>query len=146
MSPRARGGKGSDHLRTNAEVNLTSLIDLAFVLLVIFIITAPVMQGGLEVKLPQAEVQQISSQDDPFIVTVFEDGAIAIEETPVTFEEFDDMFPQLFEIRTPSTVYIRADAGANYGEVYRIMGTVYSVAGEAGSSVGMIGEDLSADR
>ena len=148
MSPRPRGRGGDDfrNLRMNSEINVTSLIDLAFTLLIIFIITAPVLQGGLEVKLPEARVRPVTSQENPFIVTVTENGQIAIGETEIGVEEFDEVFPQLFGITTPSTVYVRIDARAVYGDLYRVLGTIAEVTQEAGSSFAMVGEPLPQNR
>jgi biopolymer transport protein ExbD/biopolymer transport protein TolR len=126
----------------NAEINVTSLIDIAFTLLVIFIITAPILQGGVEVRLPQAQVRPITAQEEPFIVTIVEDCSVLIGETPVTAEEFDEIFEGLYEIAQPSTVLIRGDAAASYGCVLPVIATIYAVAAEDGVSVGMVGEPL----
>ena len=79
---RMRGGRAD--LPLNAEISVTSLVDVAFTLLVIFIITAPIMQGGIEVSIPEADVQPLTSQDEPFFITVTADGTIYMEETVVT--------------------------------------------------------------
>jgi biopolymer transport protein ExbD len=130
----------------NAEINVTSLIDLAFTLLIIFIITAPVLQGGLEVRLPEAQIRPVTSADNPFIISVNSAGEIFIGETEVSPDDFDALFVELFEIASPSTVYIRADADARHGDVFRIKGTVFSVASEAGASVAELGEPLPQNR
>lgn len=139
---RGRRGAARDNLHVSAEINVTSLIDIAFTLLVIFIITAPIMQGGVEVRLPRAQVRPITAQEDPFLVTVLEDESILIGETPVPAEEFDEIFPQLFEIGRPSTVLIRGDAGAFYGTMLPVIATIYRVASEAGASVGLVGDPI----
>jgi biopolymer transport protein TolR len=130
----------------HAEINVTSLIDVAFTLLVIFIITAPILQGGLEVRLPRAQVQPVSAQDNPFIVTVMEDGTVVIGETPVTVGEFDQLFEQLYRAASPSIVYIRGDERAFYGPMYQVMATIYHVAAEDGVSVGILGEPIPGQR
>ena len=81
---RARGSRTD--LPVNAEINVTSLVDVAFTLLVIFMITMPIMQGGIEVSVPKADVQPLTSQDRPFYVTVTADGMIYMEESVVTVE------------------------------------------------------------
>lgn len=129
-----------------SEINVTSLIDLAFTLLIIFIITAPVLQGGLEVNLPEAQVRPVTTQDNPFIITVTEDGNIFIAETEVSAEDFDNQFREIFQIASPSAIYLRGDREARYGGMYRVMGTVYAVAAEEGVSVMMIGEPLPQSR
>jgi biopolymer transport protein TolR len=136
---RRRGSRRSD-LPVNAEINVTSLIDVAFTLLVIFIITAPMLQGGLEVRLPQAQIRPIDAQDDPFIVSVDADGQIFVGETPVTREEFAASFRQLFDMASPNAVYIKGDEAAMYGWVFQVQAIVYEVAAEEGVVVRILGE------
>jgi len=144
VSRRSRSG-GRD-LRMAAEINVTSLIDLAFTLLIIFIITAPALQGGLEVRLPEAQIRAVTSADNPFIITVDENGQIFIGETPVSADDFDALFAELFAIASPAGIYIRGDREAMYGPVFRVMGTVYRAAEEARVPVSMIGEPLPQSR
>lgn len=129
-----RGDRRARHggLRTNAEINVTSLIDVAFTLLVIFIITAPIMQGGIELRLPQAQVQPLRPSENPFILNVLEGGTVVIGETPVAADEFDEVFSQLFQAASPSEVLIRGDSLAIYGRIMPVMATVAKVTAEAG--------------
>ena len=116
---RARRGRG--HLSQNVEINVTALVDLAFTLLVIFMITAPMMQGGIEVDIPQADVQALTSADDPLYVTVMRDGTIFLEETAVTLDELVAGLPQLLGTGNVERVYLRADSLAPYGPVLHVM-------------------------
>lgn len=141
MTNRSRRRAGRDHdLPVNAEINVTSLIDVAFTLLVIFIITAPMLQGGLEVNLPEAQVQPLTAQDDPFIVSVDADGSVYVGETAVPMDDFEDTFPQLFEAADPGAVYIQGDEAASYGTVFQVQAIVFQVAAEAGVVVRSLGE------
>jgi biopolymer transport protein TolR len=107
-----------------AEINVTSLVDVAFTLLVIFIITAPALQGGVEIEVPRANVRPITAQDDPFIVSVSRDGSIFIGETRVEREDFKSAFPQLVAAAGRDLVYIRGDSAAVYGIMAQVIGTV----------------------
>jgi biopolymer transport protein TolR len=138
-----RGAKRGD-LPLTAEINITSLVDVAFTLLVIFIITAPVLQGGIEVAVPEGEVTSISSQDDPFIVSVDAAGTIYVGETPVDREVFAETFPRLLNAAGADMVYIRADGGAVYGSVYHVITTV--AATEGVRVYGLVGEQIPAPR
>lgn len=135
LGTRRRRGNRSD-LPLNAEINVTSLVDVAFTLLIIFIITAPIMQGGIEVAVPRAEVQPLTAQDDPFYVTVTREGQIYLEETPMTPEEFEEAFPQMAAAVQLERVYIRGDSLSNWGPVLKVIATVarsgvnFSVVGE----------------
>jgi biopolymer transport protein ExbD len=107
----------------NADINVTSLVDVAFTLLVIFIITAPILQGGIEVAIPRADVQPITSQEAPFFITVMRDGRVFMEDAEVTIEELESSLPQLMEAGEVERIYIRGDSLAPYGPVLRAMAT-----------------------
>jgi biopolymer transport protein ExbD len=142
MTPGRRRSSSGGDLAMNAEINVTSLIDVAFTLLVIFIITAPILQGGLEVRLPRAQVQPVTAQDAPFIVDILDDGTVAIGETPVSVEEFDAMFEQLYRAVQPSIVYVRGDERALYGPVFGVIATIGAVTREDGVPFALVGEPL----
>ena len=135
---RRRGRKGA--LPVNAEINVTSLIDVAFTLLVIFIITAPMLQGGLEVQLPRGQIQPITAQDDPFIVSVDESGLVYVGETPVTVDEFAEAFPQLFQAAGVQTIYLKADERLLYGQFFGVMSIVARTAQQEGVRWALVGE------
>ena len=129
---RGRRGVGRGDLSVNAEINVTSLIDVAFTLLVIFIITAPILQGGIEVRIPEAEVEPLEPAENPFILNIVEDGTVVVGETPIAAAEFEEVFPQLFAAASPSEIFIRGDSLAIYGRVLPVIGIVADVTSEAG--------------
>ena len=133
-SGRRGGRKGRNDLPLNADINVTSLVDVAFTLLVIFIITAPILQGGIEVAIPQADVQPLTSQDEPFFVTITAENEIFMENTLVTAEEFETSLAQMVS-NGVERIYIRADSVANWGPVMRAMATTQN-SGVAWSVVG----------
>ena len=117
----------------NAEINITSLIDVAFTLLVIFLITAPILRAGLEVELPEADVDPITTPQEPFWVTIQRDGTIWIgEETQVSIEDFDDSFSQLVQAASPEIIYVQGDSAATYGPVAEVIATVSRTSVEQG--------------
>ena len=118
----------------NAEINVTSLVDVAFTLLIIFIITAPILQGGIEVSVPRADVQPLTAQDEPFYVTVTREGQIYIEESPVTVEDFETSFPQI--AGNLERVYIRGDSLATWGPMVKVIATV----AQSGVNFSVVGE------
>ncbi len=121
VGTRRRGARARTDLPMNAEINVTSLVDVAFTLLVIFMITAPIMQGGIEVAIPRADVRPLTSQDAPFFITVKADGQIFMEETLVTLPQLEASLPQLLSVGTVERVFIRADSLALYGPVLKTM-------------------------
>jgi biopolymer transport protein ExbD len=109
-------------LPLSTDINVTSLVDVAFVLLIIFIMTAPALQGGIEVDIPKADVQPLTARDNPFFVTVTRDGRVFIEDTPTTVEEFERGFGQL--AGNVDHVYLRADSLVQYGPVLKVIATL----------------------
>lgn len=120
---RRRSSHGDD-LPIRAEVNVTSLVDVAFVLLVIFIITAPILAGGVEVNLPRGDVKPLTQEEKPFFVTIGQDGSVYVEDTKMTMSEFENSFPQLASAGRFERVYIRGDSLARHGAVMRVVTTV----------------------
>lgn len=116
--PRRRGDRGD--LKTEATINVTSLVDVAFTLLVIFIITAPILQGGVEVAVPRADVQPLTAQDEPFFVSVTAEGRIFVEEDEWTLEEFREGIPGVLEAGGIERVYLRGDSAAAYGPMLQV--------------------------
>ncbi len=119
--PRRRGR--IDTLATNAEINITSLVDVAFTLLVIFIITAPIMQGGVEVNVPRAQAEPISSPEG-VIVSIDDQGEIFIGEALVPWEGFEAAITDVVRKESASSVYLRADKAVPYGDVLRVLGAM----------------------
>jgi biopolymer transport protein ExbD/biopolymer transport protein TolR len=124
-------GMSSSHLgrsrrsRTpvTAEINVIALMDVTLVLLVIFMITAPIMQGGIEVELPRAESRPIT-QNDGMIVSVDQQGGIFVDRTAVSYEEFRATFRALVQARNAEAVTLRADRRVPYGEVARVLAVI----------------------
>lgn len=104
----------------NAEINVVSLIDVMMLLMVIFMITAPIMQGGVDVTLPKAEARPLEPKSG-LVVTVDMTGAIHVDETTLTYSEFRSTFKTLAANRGRDGVYLRADAGVPYGMVVRVL-------------------------
>ncbi len=114
------GLHGHGELPLRADINVTSLMDIAFVLLIIFMITAPIMQGGVDISLPRADAQPVQPKEG-LIVSVNREGLIFLDETGLTYEEFRVAFPRIVEARQASGVYLRGDQGARYGDVVRVL-------------------------
>ncbi|CAN5876769.1 protein TolR [soil metagenome] len=104
----------------NAEINVVSLIDVMLLLLVIFMITAPMMQGGVDVALPKAEAKPLDPKSG-MVVTIDKSGAVYVDETRMTLSEFRSAFRSLAARRTSDGVYLRGDAGVPYGIVTQVI-------------------------
>jgi biopolymer transport protein ExbD/biopolymer transport protein TolR len=108
-------------LALNAEINVVSLIDVILLLLVIFMITAPMMQGGVDVALPKADAKPLEQPKSGLVVSVDRAGAIYVDETKMTFNEFRASFRALASKRARDGVYLRGDQGVPYGVVTRVL-------------------------
>jgi biopolymer transport protein TolR len=122
----------------NAEINVVSLIDVMMLLLVIFMITAPMMQGGVDVTLPKGEARPLEPKSG-LVITVDRSGNVFVDDTRMSFAEFRASFKALSQNRAQHGVYLRADAAVPYGTVVRVLGVMV----QAGTSgVGMIVEPI----
>lgn len=101
------------NLRVNAEISFTNLIDVAFVLLIIFMITAPIMQGGIELQLPQAAAAPLTSAE-ALTISVDRNNRIFLEETPVTLEEVGALVASHMERRPNDYIAFKIDANARF--------------------------------
>ena len=119
-----RRGRERGRMPVSAEINVTSLVDVAFTLLIIFIITAPVLQGGVEVDVPRGPVQVVEATDDLVIVTITADGSISIGEAPVVLDDLRTALEQVIRIRNADMVYIKGDSLSFYGSVARVISEV----------------------
>jgi biopolymer transport protein TolR len=123
-------------LPLNAEINVVSLIDVMMLLMIIFMITAPMMQGGVDVALPRAEARPLDARGS-LVVTVNRGGEIFVEGARLSYEEFRASFPALAAGREQRGVYLRADQSVDYGAVVRVL-AVMSAAGVG--DVGLVAE------
>lgn len=134
-----RGGglRGHGEMPLTADINVTSLVDVAFVLLIIFMITAPIMQGGVDVQLPRAEARPITAKEG-MVVSVDRDGRIFIDETAVSENDFRLTFGALVQSRKPKSVYLRADRRVPYGAVVRVLAVIRT---SGVTDVGLVAEE-----
>ncbi len=107
----------------NADINVTSLVDVAFVLLIIFMITAPMMQGGVQVRLPRAEARPLQAQTG-LVVSMDRRGRLFVDQAAFSYEDFRATFRALVARRKPSAIYLRADRGIPYGDVVRVLAII----------------------
>ena len=126
----------SERVPLNAEINVVSLIDVMMLLMVIFMITAPMLQGGVDVALPVAQARPLEPKSG-LTVTVTKLGEIFVDETKLTADQFASSFKALADKRQGGGVYLRADAAVPYGEVVRVL-AIMKTSGVA--DVGLVAE------
>ncbi|HSD97240.1 MAG TPA: protein TolR [Sulfuricaulis sp.] len=121
-----------------SEINVVPYIDVMLVLLVIFMITAPLLSQGVKVDLPRAAAQPVDSQDrETLVVTVDREGRYFLDDRRITSEELTRKVAAILRARPRTPVLIRGDRQSNYGEVVRAM-TLLQSAGAP--SVGLLTE------
>ncbi len=129
---RRRAGR----LHLNAEINVVSLIDVMMLLLVIFMITAPLMQGGVDVKLPVADARPLESKSS-VVITVDRNGRIFLDRDAMTYGEFSAAAKTLLQKAKQQGVTVRADARASVEMLLRVVAVIRN----AGvTSVGLVTE------
>lgn len=130
-------GSGGDDLPMNADINVTSLIDVVLVLLIVFMIAAPMMQGGVDVELPKAAARPLTAKAG-MVVSLDRTGRIYIDQMPVSYRDFRATFRSIVATRKPEAVYLRADSRVPYGDVVRVVAIVRA----AGvTNLGLVAED-----
>ena len=115
--------KGSSRMAMS-EINVTPFVDVMLVLLVIFMVTAPMMQQGLDVNLPKTASTGVSLNDDPFVLVIDEKGRIKAGDTSLTTTGLSEKIKAIFQTRASKQVYIQADKKVDYGTVAYVMGEV----------------------
>ncbi|MBX3147116.1 MAG: ExbD/TolR family protein [Gemmatimonadales bacterium] len=127
---------GRKRLAVNTEINMTPLVDVALVLLIIFIITAPIMMGGVDVQLPQASTAPLAAKDG-VVITVDRAGQVFVDDIPVSAAELQATVRRLMDQRNATGVFVRGDRATPYGNVVRVIAALH----EAGiTSAGLVTE------
>jgi biopolymer transport protein TolR len=104
---------------TIAQINVTPLVDVMLVLLVIFMVTAPIIQQGVQVNLPQARAGAIPGTEDVLVVTVAKNGTIYLNDNAMNFDELGSKLRAIRNNQADKQVYVRADQDVRYGLVMR---------------------------
>ncbi len=108
-----------------ADINVTPMVDVMLVLLVIFIITAPLLTTGVNVNLPQTQARSLPQDNQPYQITVEKDGTLTVgTETVVTLEELSAMLSAALEGNRDLRVYVRGDEEVPYGTMMRVISEI----------------------
>jgi biopolymer transport protein TolR len=139
FSAQGGGGRGRGRFKRApmAEINVTPMVDVMLVLLIVFMVAAPLLTVGVPVDLPKTQAAALSGDNEPLTITIDAKGQIFLQETPV---EPDALVPRLTAIAQngyEQRIFVRADGAIDYGRVMDVMGRISS----AGfSKVGLVTE------
>src|SRR4030081_2229065 len=117
------GLRGHGELPLNAGINVTSPVAVAFVLFIIFMITAPIMQGGVDVRLPHAEARPLEPKSG-LVVTLDREGHIFMDQTPLSYTDFRATYPAFVRTKRPTGVYLRPDGRVPYADVLQVLAAI----------------------
>jgi biopolymer transport protein TolR len=124
---RGRRGLGSGRRRGSglvAEINVTPFVDVMLVLLVIFMITAPLLTSTVPVDLPQTQAARATGQDEPLVVSVNNSGKVYLQDTELELDALVVRLRAITNNNTEARIFVRGDRAINYGRVLEVMGAV----------------------
>jgi len=107
-----------------SEINVTPMVDVMLVLLIIFMVAAPLLQVGVPIELPQAKGKQLESSQEPLAISVKADGSVYIGETSVALDEIAPKLKAIAKNGFEEQIFVRGDKGVTYGVVMRVMGRI----------------------
>jgi biopolymer transport protein TolR len=109
---------------TISQINVTPLVDVMLVLLVIFMVTAPIIQQGVQVNLPQAKAGAIPGTEELLVVSIAKNGRIYLNDNPVTSVELGEKLRAIRKLQRDKQVYLRADQDVRYGVVMKTIAEI----------------------
>ena len=123
--------------RPMSEINVTPMVDVMLVLLIIFMVAAPLLTVGVPVDLPKTAAATINDQDEPLVISIDKEGKLFLQDTEVPLESLVPRLNAITNNKPDTRVYVRGDRAIDYGRIMEVMGTV-SAAGF--SKVALIAE------
>ncbi|HXV24978.1 MAG TPA: protein TolR [Alphaproteobacteria bacterium] len=138
----SNGGSGalrnrSRSYRPMSEINVTPMVDVMLVLLIIFMVAAPLLTVGVPVDLPKTAAATINDQDEPLVISIDKEGKLFLQDTEIPLESLVPRLNAITNNKPDTRVYVRGDRAIDYGRIMEVMGTV-SAAGF--SKVALIAE------
>ena len=128
LSRNGGGGRRRGSYKPLSEINVTPFVDVMLVLMIVFMITAPLLTVGVPVDLPKIKAKSIAESVEPLVITVNAEGVIFIQDTEVELENLVPRLAAITDNKPDTRIYVRGDKSINYGRVLEVMGTV-NVAG-----------------
>jgi len=124
LKARGGGGRRKGKYKPMAQINVTPFVDVMLVLLIIFMVTAPLLATGVKVDLPQTSAKTLSQDDKPLSVSLRSDGKVFLNDTEVQTETLVERIRAIGEVSNETRIFVRADETLSYGKVMRVMGMI----------------------
>lgn len=124
MAMSSPGQKKGGRYQPMAEINVTPFVDVMLVLLIIFMVTAPLLVPGVPINLPDADARALPEDSKPIEVTIDQNGAIFIGDTAIDEKELIVRLKAITGNRTDAQIYIRGDSSNSYGRVMEVLGSI----------------------
>ncbi len=121
---RSRGAGRASRYRPMAEINVTPFVDVMLVLLIVFMITAPLLTVGVPVDLPKTEAKTISDPEEPLVISVNAAGEIYLQDSQIEIENLVPRLVAITENKPDTRIFVRGDQSISYGQIMEVMGTV----------------------
>lgn len=126
MGGNGRRNGGRRRYTPMSEINVTPMVDVMLVLLIVFMVTAPLMTVGVPVDLPKTKAAQLTDSDEPLVLTVSKEGTIFIQETEIELENLVPRLRAITDNNADIRIFVRGDKEIAYGRVMEVMGQVSS--------------------
>ena len=107
-----------------SEINVTPFVDVMLVLLVVFMVTAPLLTVGVQVDLPKTKAQPMTQAEEPLVISIDAEGILYIQDTSVELEQLVPRLVAITQNKPDTRIYVRGDRSVNYGRVMEVMGRV----------------------
>jgi biopolymer transport protein TolR len=120
------GGNPSQRYRPMADINVTPMVDVMLVLLVVFMVTAPLLTVGVPVDLPQTNAQQLSEPKEPLVITIDQQCKTFLQNNAIETDQIGARLKAITNNDVSTSIYVRGDKAANYGCVLQVMGLISS--------------------
>jgi len=131
MAPTAGGKRGpsrpgTPRYKAMSDINVTPMVDVMLVLLVVFMITAPLLTAGVPVDLPKTSAAQLTGQDEPLVISVDKNGKVYLQDTEIADDALGARLEAITNNRKDARIFVRGDRSLAYGRIMEVMGIVNS--------------------
>lgn len=124
LGQQSGGRRGRRKLRPMGEINVTPFVDVMLVLLIVFMVTAPLLTVGVPVDLPKTKASQISDDQTPLVISIKKDGQLALQNRIIESDELVPRLEAVSRVKPDTRIFVRGDKDVPYGDVIAIMGRV----------------------